>query len=194
MKKALLILVLAFLAISIFAAPFGLKKGMSINEIAAVCDGTAPKYAGNNCYYISPAKKHPLFQTYIVFVDSEKGLYCIQARSGNIKTNDYGTETKNAFAEIKDRVSKTYGKPNMIDKIAADSLFKDEQYWLYALEKGARTYAAIWQSNSKNQLKDDLSSILIYASGDSFKEIGWITLQYDFLNKRAVEDSQDDVF
>ncbi|MDD6487417.1 MAG: hypothetical protein PUF61_10770 [Spirochaetales bacterium] len=194
MKKALLILVLAFLAISIFAAPFGLKKGISINEIAAVCDGTAPKYAGNNCYYISPAKKHPLFQTYIAFVDSEKGLYCIQARSGNIKTNDYGTETKNAFAEIKDRVSKTYGTPKMIDKIAADSLFKDEQYWLYALEKGARTYAAIWQSNSKNQLKDDLNCIIIYASGDSYKEIGWITLQYDFSNKRAVEDSQDDVF
>jgi len=75
MKKALFILLLAFLSISIFAAPFGLKKGMSINEIAAVCDGTAPKYAGNNCYYISPAKKHPLFQTYIAFVDSEKGLY-----------------------------------------------------------------------------------------------------------------------
>lgn len=194
MKKALFILLLAFLSISIFAAPFGLKKGMSINEIAAVCDGTAPKYAGNNCHYIFPAKKHPLFQTYIAFVDSEKGLYCIQARSGNIKTNDYGTETKNAFAEIKDRVSKTYGNPKVIDKIEPNAVFKEEYYWLHALEKGARTYAAIWQSKSKNQLKDDLSCILIYASGDSYKEIGWITLQYDFSNKRAVEDSQDDIF
>ncbi len=194
MKKALLILVLAFLSISIFAAPFGLKKGMSINEITAVCDGTTPKYAGNNCYYISPAKKHPLFQTYIAFVDSEKGLYCIQARSRNIETNDYGTETKNAFAEIKDRVSKTYGNPKMIDKIEPNAVFKEEYYWLRALEDGARTYAAIWQSNSKNQLKDDLSCIIIYASGISYKKIGWITLQYDFSNKKAVEDSQDDVF
>lgn len=194
MKKIVLIFCFVLLTIKIFAAPFGLKMGMTLEDITEACNGKEPKFAGNNAYYFSPVKKHPLFKTYIAFVDSEKGLYCIQARTGNIKTNDYGTETKNAFAEIKDRIAKTYGTPKMIDKIEPNALFKDDYYWLYALERGARTYAAVWQSNSKNTLKDNLSYIIISASGKGFDKIGWVILQYNFSNKKAVEDSQDDVF
>lgn len=194
MKKILLVSSLIFLSISIFAAPFGLKMGMTLEDITEVCSGTEPKHIEHDCYYISPTKKHPLFKRYIAFVDNEKGLYCLKAISNDIQTNKYGEELKNEFANIKERISKTYGKPRIIDKLEPDYLHKDEKYWLYAIEEGGRTYAAVWQSNSKTQLKDDLTYITIYVSSKSYMNTGWITLQYDFLNKRAVEDSQDDVF
>ena len=195
MKKILVILLFSFLLpLSIFAAPFGLKMGMTIDEITEACDGAEPKHIENDCYYVFPVKKHPLFKHYVAFVDSDKGLYCIKAVSDDIQTNNYGSEIQNAFAEIKERVSKTYGKPRMIDEIASDSLWKEDKYWVSALADGARTYACIWESSSKNKLKDDLIDVSIYASAQRFPQIGWNILEYDFNNIQAVKDAQDDVF
>lgn len=194
MKKIVLIFCFVLLTIKIFAAPFGLKMGMTLDDIKEACNGEEPMYAGNDCYYFSPAKKHPYFRTYIAFIDDEYGLYCLKAISNDISTDRYGKEVKNEFADIKERIAKTYGKPKIIDKLEPDYLYRDEKYWLTGIEEGGRTYAASWQSSTKNQLKDDLDYVLLYTSAKSYKNIGWITLQYNFSNKKAVEDSQDDVF
>lgn len=195
MKKLILVFLISLIfPIAIFAAPFGLTMGMSLDELAEACDGAEPKYIENDCYYVFPVKKHPLFKHYVAFVDSDKGLYCIKAISDDIQTNNYGSEIQNAFAEIKERVSKTYGKPRMIDEIASDSLWKEDKYWVSALADGARTYACIWESSSKNKLKDDLTDVSIYASAQRVPQMGWIILEYDFNNMQAVKDAQDDVF
>ncbi len=172
------------------SGPFGFKMGMTLTQITEACNNTKPKRIEGDKYYVYPAKTHPLFKTYIAYVDSSEGLYCLQAVSDNITTNDYGTELKQAFAEIKDRISKTYGNPRMIDVVDSNSLWRDVSFWLKALDDGARTYAAIWE----HQLKDNLVRVYINTSAISYKEIGWITLEYDFSNKSIVEDSQDDVF
>lgn len=194
MKKILLILLFTFLPIAIFAAPFGLSMGMSLDDITEACEGAEPRYIENDCYYVFPVKKHPLFKHYVAFVDNEKGLYCLKAISDDIQTNDYGTEIQNAFAEIKERVSKTYGRPRMVDEIASDSLWKDAKYWVDALADGARTYAAIWESSPKNKLNDDLDCVYIYTNAQRFPRSGWIILEYDFNNMQSVKDAQDDVF
>lgn len=172
------------------SGPFGLKMGMTLEQITQACNNTKPKQIEDDKYYVYPAKKHPLFKYYYAYVDSSEGLYCLQAVSDDIKTNDYGTELKQAFAEIKDRISKTYGNPRMIDVVDSNSLWRDVSFWVKALDDGARTYAAIWE----HQLKDNLVRVYINTSAISYKEIGWITLEYDFSNKSIVEDSQDDVF
>lgn len=195
MKKNILILLISFLLpLSIFAAPFGLKMGMTLDEITEACNGLKPIYVENDCYQIYPAKTHPLFKQYAVFVDSEHGLYCIKAVSNEISTNDYGTEIKNAFAEIEGRISKTYGKPKIIDELSSDYFAKSEQYWVSQLADGARTYAAIWKSSPKNKLNDDLDCVYIYTNAQRFPRSGWIILEYDFNNMQSVKDAQDDVF
>lgn len=172
------------------SGPFGLKMGMTLEQITQACNNTKPKQIEGDKYYVYPAKTHPLFKTYIAYVDSSEGLYCLQAVSDNITTNDYGTELKQAFAEIKDRISKTYGNPRMIDVFDPNSIWKGDSDWLTALEEGARIYAAIWE----RQLKDDLVSVYINTSANWIYKVGWITLEYDFKNKSIVEDFQDDVF
>lgn len=41
-----------------------------------------------------------------------------------IKSDKYGNEIKATFYEIKKRVSKTYGKPKMFDKVHEETLLK----------------------------------------------------------------------
>ena len=172
------------------SGPFGMKMGMTLEQITQACNNTKPKQIEGDKYYVYPAKKHPLFKYYIAYVDASEGLYCLQAVSDDISTNDYGNEVKIAFAEIKDRISKTYGNPKIIDRIANDSWNKGDKDWIYTLDNGARTYAAIWEGT----LKDDLVSVYINTSANWIYKVGWITLEYDFKNKSIVEDFQDDVF
>ena len=172
------------------SGPFGFRMGMNLSQITQACNNTKPKHIEGDKYYVYPSKTHPLFKDYIAYIDASEGLYCLQAVSDDIKTNDYGTELKSSFSKIKDRISKTYGNPRIIDKVANDSLYKDDKYWTYALTTGARTYAAVWES----KLKDDLIRVFIYVTAKSSFNVGWVNLEYDFTNLPIVEDSQDDVF
>lgn len=173
-----------------FSSPFGLRMGMSLDEIKNACNKIKPKQIDGDKYYIYPAKNHPLFKEYIAFVDEKEGLYCIKAITDEIKTNKYGNEVKDVFSEIKERVSKSYGSPKMIDKIDSKSIWQDDAYWLNAVSEGARIYEATWKSD----LKDDLTCVSIHASANYVWLYGKVILEYDFLNKSSVEDFQDNVF
>ena len=113
MKKLFLLLILLSAPILLFSAPFGLSMGMTLDDLTEACDGADLEHIEDDCYYVFPVKKHPLFKHYLAFVDDDE-----------ISTNDYGTEIQNAFSEIKERISKTYGHPRMIDEIASDTLWK----------------------------------------------------------------------
>lgn len=194
MKVLFLLLILLSAPILLFSAPFGFSMGMSLDDLTEACDGVEPEHIEDDCYYVFPVKKHPLFKHYLAFVDDDEGLYLIRAVSDDISTNRYGTEIQNAFSEIKERISKTYGRPRIIDEIESDCVFKDDRDWLRALAEGSRTYAAIWESSAKNELKDDLNNVSIYASAEDYPQTGWIILEYEYNNMQAVQDAQDDVF
>ena len=148
MKKIVLILIFALLPFALFAAPFGLKMGMTIDEIAEQCE-EEPTFVKDDIYLVKPIKSHPLFSYYAVYVNEKTGLYQIRAISDSMACNDYGTEIQNAFNSVKDRIAKVYGRPRIINKIASDSLWKDDKYWFQALKDGARQLSAIWGEKAK---------------------------------------------
>nr|WP_318660782.1 hypothetical protein [uncultured Treponema sp.] len=196
MKKVFFTFVLFYLSIFAFAGPFGLKMGMSLEEVTEACNGVEPVLIERDCYSFTPVKPHPLFRYYYIFVDPQEGLYFIRVATDDINTNRYGTEIKNCFSEIKGRIEKIYGKPRVVDSVDPNSIYKDDEYWFKSLEEGARRYSAIWESSPTKELKDDLNfvGIMAKAYGYSYDFVGYIRLEYCFLNAQAVEESQDDVF
>ncbi|MBR3654246.1 MAG: hypothetical protein IKN62_02285 [Elusimicrobia bacterium] len=195
MKKIIFpILMLTFIASTTFAGPFGLSKGMSVEEISKLSEkGYEPTSPDNDDRYLFvPKKKHEVFKIYIAFIDQEKGLYSIRAVSEEIKTNDYGTELKNVFSDMVDRLSKIYGKPKIIDKINSDSHFKEDKHWMYTLGQGARTLAAGWIKGEKDtNLPEELDSVAISVKADYHD--GYLILEYNFSNSAEIEEKQDDV-
>ena len=190
-KKFLLVSVLFLFSGLLFAAPFGLKMGMNLEEIKGACGGKRPENVQDDCYRIYPEKNHPLFEEYYAYVDELEGLYYIKAVSARISVNEYGTELKEKFTEINARVSKTYGTPKITDEIIRQTSFRSDSNWLYSLGEGSRVLSARWEN--ANQLKDDLVYVYLYVSSRK-SSYGWVNLEYRFTNASAVEDSQDDVF
>lgn len=192
MKKYIIFTLLLGFPFGLFASPFGLKMGMTLDEITEACNGKRPAHNENDSYLIEPAKNHPLFKYYVVFVDENIGLYYIKALTDEMHTNNYGTELKAAFNSITDRVSKGYGNPEITDEIAKDSIWKDDGDWLNALRDGARTLCAVW-GTKKPINKDNIQYIGISAKYSSFQK-GVILIEYQFENYSQIEDEQDSVF
>lgn len=194
MKKIFVIAIfLLVLPLSVFASPFGLEMGMSLDEIKEVCKGVKPEHIEDDRYLIYPEKKHPLFEQYIAYVDDSIGLYYIKAISTDIKTNDYGTELQNAFHDIKDRISKTYGEPIVIDEVRSDSYFKEDKYWLQTLRDGARTLSALWFLEKTKEISDNLAVVGIFSNVYKY-DVGYIVLEYQFTNYATIKEKQDEVF
>ena len=192
MKKILILLILLLFPVLATASPFGLKMGMSIKEIEKVCT-TKPVYVKDDIYLIKPKKNHPLFESYLVLVDNSKGLYQIRAVSSLVSTNRYGTELRNTFDDVKNRVSKTYGVPYVIDEVDSKSIYKENDEWLYALKEGARTLAAVWGRDEP--LKDHVTLISLECNSDKGTlQKGYLILYYYFENANKIEDEQDSVF
>ena len=195
MRKLFLVMIFGLISTFIYAAPFGLKMGMTVEEIAEQCE-EEPSYFEDDIYFVKPIKKHPLFDYYAVYVNEKTGLYQIRAISSPITTNKFGTELKNAFNSLKDRIAKTYGKPKVTDKYSNSSYsyYQQDEYWFYSLREGSRELSAVWGYDSA--LSDDLESVALECTVLSgFDEgTGQLVLYYYFKNTSAVEDEQDEVF
>lgn len=195
MKKIFLIFILQFLTFSIFAAPFGLKMGMTIDEIAEQCEED-PTFVNDDVYLIKPVKRHPQFSYYAVYVSEKVGLYQIRAISDSVTCNRYGAEIQNAFNSVKDRIAKTYGKPRINNKVDPNiyEFYSSDEYWFKTLKDGSRVLYAVW--GERAELSDNLETVAL----DCVAEDGYLdgkahlVLYYDFSNAKTVEDEQDEVF
>ena len=194
MKKKILALIFGIISTFVYAAPFGLKMGMTIEEIAEQCEEELT-FVKDDIYLAKPIKKHPLFSYYAVYVSEKTGLYQIRAISDSMTCNKYGTEIQNAFNSVKDRIAKTYGKPRIINKIDSESIWREDSYWFHALKDGARQLSAIW--GEKSELADGLSRVALDCVADNSAfhwEDAHLVLYYYFNNANSVEDEQDEVF
>lgn len=119
MKKiAVLILGLLFFSSFLYAGPFGLSNGMTLEEVTEACNGEIPKrIAQDDRYFIIPSKSHSTFTTYIAWISEDYGLYHIRAISDKIHTNNYGKELQNAFYSFEPRIENAYGKGSIFDGI-----------------------------------------------------------------------------
>lgn len=128
---------------------------MTLEEIAEQCE-EKPEFLENDIYLVKPKKSHPVFIAYLIYVNQNVGLYQIRAISDEIKTNKYGTELQNSFNDVKDRISKTYGKPEIYDDIDRNlsTSYQKDEYWFYTLKEGSRELFAVWGNSSS--LADNL--------------------------------------
>lgn len=195
MKKLFLALIFGLISTFVFGAPFGLKMGMTIDEISEQCEEEL-SFVKDDIYLVKPIKKHPLFDYYAVYVNKKAGLYHIRAISAPITTNKYGTELKNAFNNVKDRIAKTYGQPEINNKVDSNisSYDQEDENWFYTLKEGSRELSAVWGYNSP--LADNLDTVALECSfvNGFYDGTGQLVLYYYFNNADAVEDEQDEVF
>lgn len=195
MKRVICAVLLAVVASALYAFPFGLKMGMTVEEVQKESNGVplvaiqGRKYA----YVFEPAKRSSSFGTYFAMISDKVGLYSIMAIGNPIEMDDYGNQLKNEFIHILEQVSKNYGKPLVVDTLDPNSMWSEDKYWSMAFKEGARNLGACWPHSAEDKLPDGISKILLTTSSIRYKEAK-VGLVYEFTNAVCVQDEEDNVF
>lgn len=198
MKKLFSVLFCIFLiSVSVFASPFGLSKGMTLEQVKEACGGREPVKIDDGLYYIVPVKQHPYFVRYIAWIDEKEGLNYIKAIGKDIDTNSYGFDLRSKFESLENSLSKTYGNCDRMDFLMPGSIWDDLDDWMYALEKKERYLMSSWERKYGSTLPDELECVYLGAMANSSTS-GYIVLEYKFTNHEAIDkakqEEEDSVF
>lgn len=194
MKKAIILFVIfsVFIISNAFCQPFGIEFGMSLEQVRKISK-TPPENIEDDWYIITPPNTHELFEEYLVQIHRTYGVYFIKAIGKDIRVNRHGTELISRFNSLVSSVERTYGNYLLIDEIIPESLYKESQWFMTALERGDRTLVTIWDKDEGSKLPDDISLIIIAAQAtNSFT--GYIILEYYSINYSNVKAERDSVF
>ncbi|MDR2887915.1 MAG: hypothetical protein LBV26_07955 [Bacteroidales bacterium] len=193
MKKTFTVLILlgVFCIPSVLAGPFGIDMGMSLAQVKAVSK-TEPVHVQDDVYEITPPKTNDMFETYYVRIDPEYGVYWLKAIGKDVNTNNYGHELISVFNSLAESIEKTYGNYEKIDRREV-GLGNIPDFFMKALEDGARTLGALWQKEYGSTLPDEIETIAITVEALS-EDLGYVALEYSFSNTAKVKAKADSVF
>jgi len=200
MKK--LFIPLAFflvLGASLYAGPFGLDFGMTLEQVKSVATivEQSPTTPYPYIYWITPAKKSSYFDTYRIVISPQFGLFGIMAFGNIIESDEYGEKIRNEFNKVKDIISQTYGLPTIeSDYLKSGSIWSEPRDWLTALRKEERVYETSWHGDDGLSLPAPLGSIALKIDfSNSYDNKCYLGLYYlptwfNYAFKDALNDAQ----
>ena len=165
---------------------FGLKKGMTLEEIGKLKFGYIKQDKDNPVIFLveQPQKPQGADSVYFIIIP-EIGLLKVRF-VWIIETNFYGDGLKRKFNELESILSKKYGKGKKVDYLKSDSIWDDPKYYMRSLEKNERVLE--WYSTDiLDSNKWELSSIIISTEAFSDPQLyslglvkGFVMLSYEF--------------
>lgn len=160
--------------------PFGLQKGLRKEDMDVQLIEVKPYIYQTETL----PKNHSSFEYYLLQISPVQGLAWVKSIGNTITTNPYGVELKGAFDDMKDKLDRIYGKPELIDFLMYDSDWNEPRDWMQAVHNGERSLAARWKHSSQNSIPSDLESIFLYVGADDTYN-GYIAIEYAFDNYSA---------
>lgn len=195
-KIGFLVLLSALVSISLFAGPFGLEMGMSVKQVNSVANSRV-ELLEDDIYELTPPKTNNMFETYVVAIHPEYGVYVIRAIGIDIETNKYGYELKDAYEQVASGVQGKYGEYGEIDALLPGSIWNEPQDWMMGLYEEERFLLAEWSRDKGSTLPKDIESIYLVPKALS-PSIGYIVLEYYSFDYNKIEEEekarQDSVF
>lgn len=193
MKKASLSLVLLMMAVSLFCqpwdGPFGLKMGLTYNQLKAIDPGIE-KIDEDRYVMTKVPTPHPDFEDYWVTLSTKSGLVKIGAFTKTIESSGNGWQLRNQFWGYAQILGEKYGDYETLDYLDYNSIWTDPQYFMTGLAEKERTLKCTWSDEIGSSLYNNLSYIWLLAGAyDVFS--GFVYLGYQFTNGEAFFEAQE---
>ena len=177
----LLKLMLSALLLAMFtgvgqADVFGLKKGMTVEQIRALKFGKLTKIMTPEQFWEVRNPRTPKDAQIATFIlVPGKGLVKV-AFLWKVTSNTYGDGVKEKFLELRTILSDKYGEGETVDYLKEDSLWNVPHFWMQTLADKERVLEwALIGGITKNEL----TGIGISTIG-STAEVAYVSLAYEF--------------
>ena len=173
---------------NVWAKPFGLEMGMSLEQLVAYQPTPVKKQA--DVHRIETAPSHSSnFDHYLLRIDPEHGLCVVNAISKDIFAEPEGALVQMSYTNLKTQLTTKYGQPAVdVDKVIDGSIWAAPQHWMHSLLGRQRTLTAIW-SGEQTPLIDNIADIALTARAKSVTTAN-LSLTYEFKNLGACRQAE----
>lgn len=147
MKKTLFIALLMMISAMLFAGPFGMEFGWTLEELEAsgVYTWEPTRQGSVTSYWASPIKPHSQLSLYIVFIDDEYGLFDIRS----VADASYSeSQVRTLYNTLKAQLSSVYGEPEEYDEIDWLSDLTGSGNFIKSIFHGDRILNSTWYLDS----------------------------------------------
>ena len=149
MKKVVMFSILLLCSVVLFAGPFGLEMGWTKQDL--IENDVEILLEEGNAFLVAPPAPHSSFDTYLVDIDLDFGLYTIIAISDSISTSENGQQFLSEYNNIKKQLTTSYGEPtNDINRLSYGSIWDEPQDFMMSLLKKDRTIGCTWNLGEEN--------------------------------------------
>ena len=191
MKKSLLFTLLLIIPTLLFAGPFGMEFGWTLEELenSGVYTWMPDKQGSITSYNANPTNPHSLLSYYIAFIDDTYGLVSIRAASAECYS-EY--QIRNIYDRLKTQLSSAYGKPEEFDEISWTSDWDGSENFIRSILYGDRVLAAVWNLEpAENEAKYVLLGVLPVDEYTAYVSIEYYSSDFEqaFENYNASEVS-----
>jgi hypothetical protein len=98
-----------------------------------------------------------------------------------VETSTYGTELRQTFDDMEERLKAQYGKNKRLDYIRATSIWNEPRNFMHGLTKKDRVLWSMWKAKFGSMLGDNLGAVGIKAIALS-NDKGVVQVSYEFEN------------
>lgn len=175
MRKFLLLTLLLIISSLLFAGPFGLDFGDSIEEAEAkgaeILESS--RDASVMSCAVSPPKTLSNLTTYFGFFEDTYGLYMVRAFSNLMRSE---IEIRNVYNTLKQQLIAAYGEPDEeIDTIDPDSIWDGTSDFAQSFYYGDRELGAYW---ALDEPKNGVWILALYVMPSDLSSAVYINLEY----------------
>ena len=178
--KKIVLFVIAFLMVNVlFAGPFGLEMGMTLEEIKEKCGWNNVEHIDTDMYKIKPPRSSSSFDNYFVFVDDTFGLHSIAAWTKVMSHK----ECLLFLVGLNGRLKTYYGEPQKITR------FKDITSVYMTFDPDTITRYDWKLPECKKLEKEKIANVFVWVSELS-QDAGAVVIRYIFDNFEKVMENQ----
>jgi hypothetical protein len=169
------------------ATPFGLRQGMSVEEL-----GAAATPIGDGMYKLtSVPKPHPGFEFYVAQVSPSTGVCYVKGVGKQVRTTGTGAELRSRFTAIRNEIGTAYGRYRSVDMLLSGSMWVGPHDWMAALAERQRLFFAQWNTETRATLRPHLTTVFVAANAKT-SEAGYVLVEYYFDNEPGCQQEIDD--
>lgn len=184
MKKVTLCVLALLMAAYAFCqpwdGPFGLKMGLTFNQLKAVDPGIE-KLDENNYKMTKVPKPHRDLESYYVTISPTSGLAKVGALSANISSNGYGFDVRSKYESLRDALAEKYGEYKEIDMLMPGSIWDDPDDFMMALLMKDRYLFCLWGRDNGSTLPSYIYGVALSTTGLN-SNTAYLSLVYEFSN------------
>lgn len=195
-RSCLVILLLLGGLPMLFAGPFGLEFGWTMDEMVAAGaqvlqdQGSA---GGLSIYTIIPPSPHGSLNTYMVGIDSEYGLTSVAGAALLLDVSQSGVEIISLFDRLEAQLTGVYGYGTRYDFLVSGSIWNVPNDFMMALCLQERFLASFWQPDSVPSGGEEYGVAEISLEASAFDEHnGSVTLLYHGENADMAAERQNE--